>query len=219
MQLTKETLDILRNFASINSNFYYSGNKTLTTRTVSKQVFAEAKITEDIPQEFGVYNLSEFLGVVSMFSQPEIEFNDSYAIVRQDNNSVRYVFSDKDMLDVPDKQIKMPPTVVDFQLTEENIKALIKASSVLSLTDIEIKGDGEKITVSTVNTQNPSSNTFAIEVGDTDISFTAYLKIENLKLIAAGIYDVGISDKKIAQFKHHTGNYTMYIALEKNSQF
>lgn len=219
MKLSKDTLEILKNFASINSNFYANGSKTISTRTISKFVYAEAQIDEDLPQAFGLYNLNEFLGVVSMFSDPEIEFCDTHAVIRQDKNSVKYVFSDKDHLDVPDKQIKMPAASIEFTLTEENMKALIKAASVLSLTDIMIQGNGSVISAATVNVQNPSSNTFSIDVGDTDQNFTAYMKVENLKLIATGIYEVRISDKKISQFKRHDGKCTFYVALEKNSQF
>lgn len=219
MKLSKETLDTLKNFATINSNFYSTGSKTISTKTVSRQVYVEAEIEEQLPQAFGIYNLSEFLGAVSMFSEPEVEFCDTYAQIQQGYNSIKYVFSDPEVLDFPKKQLSMPSCDIEFQLSEENIKALIKASSVLSLVDILIEGDGSRIKCSTVNVQNPSSNAFSIDVGETSSTFKAYLKVENLRLILSGIYTVSISKQKIAKFARHDGKYNFYVALVSTSEF
>lgn len=225
MKISKQTQEILKNFASVNSNFYYSGEGEISTKTVSKTVFVKANVEESFTNPFGIYNLSEFLGALSMFSDPEVEFDETTVTIKQDRNSLRYVYAAKEVLDTPsekvlqqlDKQFADNDPVAKFVLTEENIKAMLKAAAVLSLTDVLIEGDGSNITCSVINTQNPSSNNFSINVGETDASFKAYIKVENLKMPLT-IYEVAISSKKIAQFVRHDGNYTMYIALERNSE-
>lgn len=216
MKFSKSTIEILRNFASINQNILIKKGNVLSTRTVAKNIFVEATVEDTFEQEFGVYNLAELLGIVSLFSDPEFTLSENSVTISQGKNKVQYVFASPEVLDYPDKAIKMPATDASFELSEENLKSLLKAGAVLSATDLVIQGNGNTITCTVLDPKNPSSNTFAIEVGSTDKNFSAYIKLENLKLIP-GIYEVNLSSKKIAQFKSKTMNYSMYIANEKNS--
>ncbi len=216
MKLSKQTLEVLRNFASINQNILIAEGNKLTTRTVAKNIFVEATVTDTFEQELPIYNLSELLGIVSLFSDPEFELSENSVIIRQGKNKVQYVFASKEVLDYPDKPIKMPATDASFEMTEENLKSLLKAGSVLSATDLLIQGEDGKINCIVLDPKNPSSNTFTVEVGETDRTFSAYIKLENLKMLP-GIYEVNLSSKKIAQFKSKTLDYNYFIANEKNS--
>lgn len=216
MKLSKNTLEVLRNFSSINQNILIKAGKVLTTRTVAKNIFVSATVDDEFEQEFGIYNLPEFLGVISLFTDPEFTFNDNSVTISQGKNKVQYVFASAEVLDYPDKAIKMPKTDASFELPEEDLKSLIKAGSVLSATDLLIQGDGSTITCTVLDPKNPSSNTFAIEVGETDETFSSYIKLENLKM-PPSIYTVNLSSKKIAQFISKTIDYEFFAACEKNS--
>ena len=216
MKLSKTTVDILKNFASINQNILIKEGNKLTTRTVAKNVFVEATVEDEFPQEFGIYNLSEFLGVVSLFSEPVFNFQNTTVEISQGKNKVHYGFASPEVLDYPDKNIKMPDAEVQFELSEENLKSLLKAASVLGSTDLKISGDGTQIMCTVLDPKNPSSNTFSVEVGETEHTFDCFLKIENLKM-PMGIYEASLSSKKITRFKSKTLDYTIYIAAEKNS--
>ncbi len=186
------------------------------TRTVAKNIFVEATVDDEFEQEFGIYNLSELLGIVSLFSDPEFVLSESSMTICQGKNKVQYVFAAPEVLDFPDKPIKMPVADAEFELSEENLKSLLKAGAVLSATDLLIKGEDGIITCTVLDPKNPSSNTFAIEVGQTDKTFSSYIRLENLKM-PPGIYTVSLSSKKIAQFKSKTMDYSMYIANEKST--
>jgi len=216
MKLSRDTLDILRNFSAINQNILIKAGNVLTTRTVAKNIFVTATVKDEFPQEFGVYNAPELLGVISLFTDPEFTFNDNSLTISQGKNKVQYVFASPEVLDYPDKAIKMPKTDASFELPEEDLKSLLKAGSVLSATDLLIQGDGSTITCTVLDPKNPSSNTFAIEVGDTDQTFSSYIKLENLKM-PPSIYTVNLSSKKIAQFVSKTISYEFFAACEKNS--
>lgn len=216
MKLSKTTIDVLKNFASINQNILIKEGNKLATRTVAKNVFVEATVEDEFPQEFGVYNLSEFLGVVSLFSEPTFEFKDNFVEISQGKNRVHYVFASPEVLDFPDKSIKMPPVDAEFELSEENLKSLLKAGAVLGATDLKISSDSTNIVCTVLDPKNPSSNTFSVDVGTSDQNFECFIKIENLKM-PPSIYTVGLSQKKITQFKSKTIDYTIYIAAEKNS--
>jgi hypothetical protein len=218
MKISPATVSILRNFASINQNILIRAGNTLTTRTVAKNLFATATVDTEFPQEFGIYNTATFLGVLSLFSDPDIELGDKSMVISQGKNRVNYMFAAPDVLDYPDKEIKMPATDASFELTEENLKSLLKAGAVLSSTDLSIKGDGETIVCTVLDPKNSSANTFSVDVGTTDREFEVFIKLENLKM-PQGSYSVSLSAKKIAQFASKTIEYSLFVANEKNSSW
>jgi hypothetical protein len=216
MKISKNTVEILKNFSSINQNILIKKGSVLATRTVAKNLFATATVDTEFPQEFGIYNLSSFLGVLSLFSEPEVELSETSMTISQGKNKVQYMFASPEVLDYPEKAINMPPVDAEFDLTEENLKSLLKAGAVLSSTDLLISGNGATITCSTVDPKNPSANTFAVEVGETDRTFKAYIKLETLKL-PTGSYKVGVSEKKIAHFASKDMEYSMFVANTSDS--
>ena len=188
----------------------------MTTRTVAKNLFVQAEVDTVFPQEFGIYNLNQWLGVLALFSDPDVELSDKSMTISQGKNKVQYMFASPEVLDYPDKSIKMPQSDANFELTEDNLKSLLKAGAVLSSTDLKISGDGSIIECTVLDPKNPAANTFSVEVGETSRVFDSYIKLENLKLIS-GKYNVSLSEKKIAQFHNQVVNYDMYIACERNS--
>jgi hypothetical protein len=211
MKISKNTIDILKHFASINQNIMIKKGSALTTRTVAKNLFASAVVDTDFPQDFGIYNLGQFLGVLSLFSDPEVALSDKSMTISQGKNKVQYLFAAPEVLDFPEKVINMPKIEAQFELTEENLKSLLKAGAVLSSTDLCISGDGSIITCTTLDPKNPSANTFSVEVGETTRTFKAFIKLETLKL-PSGPYNVGLSSKKIAKFENTDINYEVFIA-------
>ena len=74
MKLSEDTIAILKNFATINSNLVFKPGQKLKTIAESKTIMAQADIIEDFPQEVGLYDLNEFLSVLSMIPEPDIQF-------------------------------------------------------------------------------------------------------------------------------------------------
>lgn len=218
MNISKNTLSVLSNFASINQNILIKPGNVLSTRTVAKNIYVEATVEDSFDQQFGVYNLNELIGIISLFSDPTFEVSQNTLTISQGKNKVKYIFASPEVLDYPDKPIKMPDYDAKFELSEENLKSLIKAGAVLSASDLLISGNGQTIMCTVLDPKNPSSNTFSIDVGDTDRVFSGYIKLESLKL-PSGIYDVFLSSKKITHFKNKTMKYSFYVANEKNSSW
>ena len=61
MKLSKSTLDILKNFKEINQSILFKQGNSLKTISVMKNILAEATIEEELPKDFGIYDLSQFL--------------------------------------------------------------------------------------------------------------------------------------------------------------
>ena len=221
MKLSSETVTVLRNFSDINQNILFKVGNNLKTMSTMKNIVAKAEIKEDIEQEFGVYDLPEFLRAVDSFQSPVIKFNGKTSMVINDEKSTlsaRYAFADKETLVTPSKEIKMPDLSVCFQLKNSSYESLKKLFVNLNLPDLAIKGEDGKVKLIATDKKNSNSNQSSINVGDADSNFTAYIKTENLKLIP-GDYDVVLSKQKIAHFVNKKAKVEYWIALEADSIF
>lgn len=223
MELKESTLSVLKNFASINPNIVIAEGNTLKTITEAKNVLAQATVEESFPKTVGIYDLSEFLGVLNLVDAPQLSFEDDYAVVTDSSgrSKVKYFFSDIEMLTTPSKSITMPSEDVKFYLDAGTLSKLKRASSTLGHTEVSVKPAGSGvIELSIVDSQNVTSNTFSIEVDGeyTEDNFNFVLNINNMKIID-GDYDVVISQKLISNFVNKSVPIQYWIALEKSSTF
>ena len=221
MKLSSDTVTVLRNFSDINQNILFRVGNKLKTMSTMKNIVAKAEIKEDIEQEFGVYDLPEFLRAIDSFQSPVIQFNGNTSMTINDEKSslaARYAFADKETLVTPSKEIKMPDLSVCFQLKNSSYESLKKLFVNLNLPDLAIKGEDGKIKLVALDKKNSNSNQSSISVGVADTNFTAYIKTENLKLIP-GDYDVVLSKQKIAHFVNNKAKVEYWIALEADSIF
>ena len=112
MKLSDKTLSLLNNFSNINQSILFKKGSSLRTISVMKNILAEATITEEIPKDFGIYDLSQFLNVnTTLFNSPELDFvNDGYVVIREGRSRQRFFFADPNVIITPpDKPITLPP--------------------------------------------------------------------------------------------------------------
>jgi hypothetical protein len=222
LTLSRDTLDVLKNFASINSNLLVSSGNKLTTISPVKNVMAEATVSETFDSEFGLWDLNKFLGVISLFKTPTFNFSDKYVIIEENGASVKYYFSDSSLLTTVKKTIKMPDPVISFDWKPSVFSEMTKAASVLQLPDLCIRNSDAGIEAVVIDKADPTSNTYSIELPNVTYSpsadFEMFFKVENLKLMP-GEYTVNITEKVVSQFEHKTKNLRYWIALEADSKY
>ena len=221
MNLSSDTVAVLKNFSDINQNILVKpGNKVQTISTM-KNILAEAEISEKFDSEFAIYDLPEFLRAVELFQKPNLNFNGGSNVQIADNNSkqsIKYFFADKSVIVAPTKNITMPDKEVTFTLKKDDFTRLQKGVMTLNLPDVAVKGDGKSITLVATDKKNKSSNDYSISVGETNKTFTAYFKAENFKMVSDD-YDVAISKQKISHFVNRNKPIQYWIALEPDSEF
>ena len=222
MNLSNETLTILKNFATIQPNIVFKAGQEIKTIAEAKNIVAKATITETIPQNFGIYDLNDFLSSMSLFSQPTFAFADDgkSASISEGKSSLKYFFSDESSLTHPQKDVAMPPIDVSFTLTADTLAALRKATSLLSVNTISVEDAGSGIVVRVKDPKNSTSNSYGTEVegNNNGHTFKFHFDIANFKILP-GDYDVSISGKLISHFKHKTQPVEYWIALEKSSTY
>ena len=220
MRLSENTINILKNFSTINPNLLVHPGDILTTvAPQSRAVYAKVTVEETFPKQFAIYELSKFLGVVSLFKEPELEFGDNQVKIVSGRQSVSYTYADPSMVVAPDpnKDINFPAADIEFSISQEELQRVVRAAGVLQLPDIAVTGNGNKVTVTAINSKNPTTDVFSIEVGDTDKSFSMIIKAENIIKLIPSNYDVKITSKGLSQFI--SNNITYYVAVEANSTF
>lgn len=211
MKITPRTVQLLKNFSGINTSIYVNRGNKIRTMSESKSIVAEATIEEEFPREFGIYDLNQFLGVISLFSNPEFEFDTQYVTVKGDEgSSSRYFFSAKENHVMPPDTVRMPDPVFTFTLTDKLLKQLLQASNVMGLPDIVIEGDGEKVTVTATNTKNNTTNNYFVKIADTDTVFKIVFKVDNIKLMS-NTYEVKIASQGIAEFALSDGSLKYWV--------
>lgn len=219
MKLSKQTLEVLKNFSTVNQNLYVKPGNRISTMSPGKNLFASANTTETFEVPFGIYNLPEFLGVVSLLNDPDFEFNEKYVTIREGKNSVNYFYANREVLVVPpEKEFKMPSAEVKFRLTAEDMSAMKKSAAVLSATDFFIIGKNGVLSVVVGDPSNETANVFSIDLGETDYDFRVFFNVENLKTMA-GDYDVTLSKSLVLELKNTAMDYTLHVALDKKSTF
>ncbi len=223
MKLSGDTLNILKNFAAINQGILFKKGKILRTVSAQKNVMAEATINEEIPAEFGVYDLNNFLSVLTLHKDdPVIEFDNANILISglQGRSKIKYRSCTPNLIvAAPDKPITMPDAEISFELKQEDFDWIMKAASVLSSSYVAIESDGTNIFVIALDMTNDAAHTDSLEIakGNGD-KYKMIFKIENIKMIS-GSYDVRISSKGISNFKHKVLNLQYWVATETGSKF
>jgi len=218
MKLSEKTLSLLKNFGSINQSILFKEGNKLRTISVMKNILAEAEIAEDIPQDFGIYDLNQFLNGLSLHQSPELDFeNNGYVVIREGKMRSKYFFADPSVIvSPPEKEISLPTEDVQFELNTQQLDKLLKAASVYQLPDISAVGEAGVVKLVVWDKKNDTSNDFSIIVGETDSEFSFNFKVENIKIIP-GRYDVVVSNKLLSKFTSKDRNLCYYIALEPDS--
>ena len=223
MKLSSNTLSVLKNFGAINQGIMFKKGKVLRTVSPHKNVMAEATVSDEFPTDFGVYDLNNFLSVLSLHKEePTIDFQDNNVLISglQGRSKIKYRFCAPHMIVVaPEKTIAMPDPEISFELKSEDLEWIMKAASVLSSPCITIDSDGSKVFVSTYDPTNDSAHTDSLEICDgNNTKYKMVFKLENIKMLP-GSYDVKISSKGISHFKHKTLNVQYWIATEADSKY
>ena len=208
MNLSNETVSVLKNFATINQNLVIKSGSNISTMSAMKNIVASAEVKEDFPTEFAIYDLNEFLASVSLFDKPSLDFKDDFVVMTEDGSSgkvLKYWYSDPSVVTTVTKEITMPECEVSFSLENGLLSNVQKAAAIIGVPDMVLEGMDSGIALLKVtDKKNATANDYAvkIDVNNDDGKnhpYKFWFKVENLKLLS-GTYDIGVSSKNISHF-------------------
>ena len=217
--LSKKTLDVLKNFSSINSSIVFRKGSTVRTISNAENILAKFTGEEVFPSDFAIYDLSQFLSGISLFNDPQLEFtSNDFVSIRGGRTSAKYYFSDPEITlkSAPEKNVNFPGADLQFSLTGDDLIALQKASAVYGLPDLTFQSEEGLDTIKLIlrDKENDTSNTYDLAVaGCSTGTYSLDVKIENIRLLP-GDYSVKVSKHLISEWTNANVDLTYYIALE-----
>ena len=216
--ISRPTIEVLKNFCSINKSIVIKPGNQISTLSINKNILAIAEVEESFDSQISIYDLGVFLGGLSLFDAPKIDTTQTNYITVSSQNGrfkTRFFYADPDIItQPPEKEISLPSEDVKFRLEAPTLQQLQRAASVYQLPDLCLFGDGAKMQLCVTDKKNDTSNSYSVEVGETQEDFCYCFKVENLKLLG-GDYDVSVSKHNVALFKGDGIKY--FIALEPNA--
>jgi len=222
MQLTERTMSVLKNYASINPNIVIEKGNTVKTISEARNVLSSAQLDVDFPETFGIYDLNEFLNVLSLTDNPSLKFESEYVIVTDSvgRSRTKYFYSALDVLTKPSKDIIMPEPDVIFTLDRGTLAKIRRAASVLGHTELSVSCIDNVVSLSVLDSKDNTSNVFTIDVDGNfkEEKFNFIFNISNLKMVD-GDYNVSLSSKLISHFVNVETATEYWVALEKTSTF
>ena len=214
MKLSEQTVNILKNFSTINQNILVKSGSQLQTMSTMKNILGTADVSEAFPRDFGIYDLNEFLGVLTLVNDAELKFdNDSYLTVNGGRTKVRYFYSDPSILTTPPEVFNPPECDVTFEVSKNVLTNLLKASAVMQLPDVVLSNG----TITATDLKNVTSNKFTEQLDDTvSDPFEFRFKADNLKMIPG---DYNVSASTSAGVSNWVGKEASYwIAMEAKTE-
>ena len=221
MKLSKSTIDILKNFKEINQSILFKQGNKLRTISVMKNILAEATIDEELPKDFGIYDLNQFLNGMSLHHDPELDFEyDNFVVIREGkSNQSKYYFADPNVIITPpEKTLTLPTEDVSFVLSTQNLERLLKAAGVYQVPDLSAIGGKGVVKLVVRDKKNDTANNFSMVVGETDKNFEFNFKVENIRLIP-GSYEVVVSKSGLSKFTSKDRDLSYFIALEPDVKY
>jgi hypothetical protein len=216
MKLSVQTLNLLKNFASIQGSILIKKGSQIQTKSIANNIVAFANVEEVFESDFGIYELSEFLSVYSMMKDPELEFHDGYLNIVSGQSKCRYNYCEPECIVRPKDTITLPSEDVTFDLSEADLERLVKAANTLKLEDVCVHNEDGQLLVSVLDARTKGGNKFSINVGECthENKFMLYIKADNIKVIKDD-YKVTFSSKGITEFKGSKCTYN--ITLERKT--
>ena len=140
MQMSKATIDLLKNFSTINGSILVKAGSKLETISATKNILASAEIGETFETDFGIYDLNEFLNVATSeaFNDAEFEFQEKSVVLRNGRSRCRYYYADPSTIISPTQSLTMPESEVEVRIISDDLKKIKSMSSVLGLSLIHI---------------------------------------------------------------------------------
>lgn len=228
--VTSELVKLLKNYAGIQNSVLLRAGSRQTTMSTSKSLFALSEFGTPLPQDVGIYDLNTFLGTLSLFSKPEIEFDGNVMVVSDVSGAkVKYRMSDPSNLlvppaDEPGNRLQAENPSVVLSLSSDTLQRLNKSVSVLGLNGpsglISFSVAGDQVTIRAYDEKNPAAHTFELKLAEKDVTvlkdFTRdlHFRTSYMSMLLDGGYHVSLSDWKYGYFKHVSDPISYYVVSQ-----
>lgn len=221
MKFSNETLGLLKNFASINTNIIFKQGDIVSTISNAKNIFAKATIKETIPNEFAIYDLNSLLAMLTLMENQDVTFSDKSLVVTSDKGKFEYFYSNPEIVTgAPTNEIEHVD-VYKFKLMAEDVQMIMKAAAITGAPTVSVTNQNQNVILSVSDRKNDTASNFKKALGTAFDNFDVFIAVENLKVVPDA-YEVTVAKTpngkaKFLHFKHESRQLQYWIACEPGS--
>lgn len=165
MKISKETKEILSNFAQINPSIRLTPGSLIMTKSMNNTIYAESEVQETFTEEWGIYSLSAFLRVLSLVGDDaEITSDGEVLTIKSSETEVKFHLSDTSVIAYPAKRPQLPTADVIFELSYTQLSQVIKAAQTLALDTVSVTTKDGKLVLKAFDSNSKNSNLFSIDI-------------------------------------------------------
>lgn len=224
VRLSKADIDTLKGLYPINQTLkIIGGNKHLKTINEQRSVACEVDLEVELPRTFCIYDLREFISVLSVIDKPVLDFtNDKFVVVKSEDGKqkLRYIDGAENLINSYfEKDFKLPSEDIEVAVSAQQLKAVMNAAQTLKLSYIGFRSEDGVVMLSAFDRNNGSgeeTNGFSVEVGETTDEFDMFYKADTLAILD-GDCKFEISARKISKVTN--GTKVFWLSLDANSVF
>lgn len=228
MRLTNRTVTILKNFAKINPGIVIQPGNWIRTSSPTKTSGAEAKVDDDFPVKFALNDLNDFLSVMTLFKEPDLEFTDDHIHIKENKFEQKYYYSNADSITHKDGPFPNKEYFTSFTLSKNDLQSLIAASSAIGATHIVFNFDNDILEIRASQYQKITgdakarSNQFKINIDSYDGNRKFSFAVDkNFMTMIPLDYNVSLfasdNGQKLVRFNSEEYSLTYYLSVEKFS--
>lgn len=202
MKISKETLDILKNFHGIHGNMMFNKGNVLLTRSEAADLFAEAEIKETIDFTAGISDLNQILSFMNALESPDLTTVGTQFKISDDiGRAAKFEIADPSVITVVSKKLNFPVADLTFDIKMSELEKIRKAASILRLDTFAIFDRDGKIWVKACHADTSNVFESPICAYDGTATFEIHLTIANLNFIEADHYHVLVSKLGATKFE------------------
>lgn len=215
MKFSKNTLETLKNFAAINNGVVLKPGKFQRTIDQESTIYLETELEDEIPVQVALYELPQFLGILSQLENPELTFEESSVTISDGDVTIKYWYAEPDLIATPpeDMRLEVKTLTSEFEISKESMQKIIKLANSIALDTMTIFGQAGRIKVA-VSSQDSFDesveSTYALkDVGEySGDDFKISVKVENL-IIIPDDYTVRVDEKRLVEFSNKLRYYVV----------
>lgn len=219
MKLSEHTLNVLKNFSTINSSVILNAGNVQKSMAADESIIVEAELEEITKDKFSIYDLNQFLGNVTTLNNPELTFTSKKVEMDDGATKLTYYSCASGIIIAPPESNSIVLLKPDYKfvLTNSTLSKIKKIADMNKLPHISLLCKNGDVRLQAHERKNDTSNHAAtlIEENTSLKDFTDTFKAENFKLIPDD-YDVEVKHEAFAIFTSKTKKLRYIIAMEAN---
>lgn len=139
MKLSESTLSVLNNFKNLNDSMLFVPGREIKALSSDKSVYMTATIEDELPQRFAIFSVREFLQVLTVVKDADIDFRDDHMYISNGHNSVVFRYANQAIVDdVYAKKINLGEPSFEVGLPVAEIKNMFKMAGYLGIHDVNV---------------------------------------------------------------------------------